>query len=61
VLLQSSGNMRGPGGQSLYQDGGRTLLIHHYYDASANGAVKIYIRMVNWGSNGWPTLSNPIS
>ena len=61
VLLQSSGNMRGPGGQSLYQDGGCTLLIHHYYDASANGAVKIFIRTVNWGSNGWPTLSNPIS
>ncbi len=61
ILLQSSGNMRGPGGQSLYQDGGRTLLIHHYYDASANGAVKIYIRQVIWGSNGWPTLSAPIS
>lgn len=61
VLLQGSGNMRGPGGQSLYQDGGRTLLIHHYYDASANGAIKIFVRMVCWGSNGWPTLSNPIS
>lgn len=61
ILLQSSGNMRGPGGESLYQDGSRTLLIHHYYDASANGAVKIYIRQVNWSSNGWLTLSNPIS
>lgn len=59
VLLQSSGNMHGPGGQSLYQDGSRTLLIHHYYDASANGAVKMYIRTVNWGSNGWPKLSVP--
>ncbi len=61
VILQGSGNMRGPGGQSLYQDGSRTLLIHHYYDASANGAVKIFIRTVNWSSNGWFQLSNPIS
>lgn len=61
ILLQSSGNMRGPGGESLYQDGSRTLLIHHWYDASANGAIKIYIRNVTWGSNGWPTLSSPIS
>ncbi len=61
LLLQSYGNVRGPGGQTAYIDGGRTLLIHHYYDASANGAVKFQIRQILWTSTGWLTLSAPIS
>ncbi len=61
ILLQRSGNVIGPGGQSVYHDGNRDLLIHHYYDGANNGAVKIQIRQVNWSSNGWPQLSGPIS
>jgi arabinan endo-1,5-alpha-L-arabinosidase len=61
ILLQSSGNVIGPGGQSVYHDGNRDLLIHHYYDGSANGAVKIQIRQINWSSDGWLQLSTPIS
>jgi arabinan endo-1,5-alpha-L-arabinosidase len=61
ILLQSSGNVIGPGGQSVYHDGNRDLLIHHYYDGAANGAVKIQIRQINWSPNGWLQLSAPIS
>ena len=61
ILLQSYGNVRGPGGQSVYKDGSHYLLIHHYYDASNNGAVKIQIRTINWSCNGWLQLSAPIS
>ena len=61
LLLQGYGNVRGPGGQTAYIDGSRTLLIHHYDDASANGAVKIQIRQIFWTSTGWLTLSAPIS
>ena len=61
LLLQSYGNVRGPGGQTAYIDGCRTLLIHHYYDASANGAVKFQIRQILWTRTGWLTLSAPIS
>lgn len=60
ILLQSSGNVIGPGGQSVYLDGSRYLLIHHYYDGANNGVVKIQIRQVTWGG-GWPQLSAPIS
>ncbi len=60
ILLQSSGNVIGPGGQSIYLDGSRYLLIYHYYDGASNGAVKIQIRQVTW-SGGWPQLSSPIS
>jgi arabinan endo-1,5-alpha-L-arabinosidase len=61
VLLQSSGNVIGPGGQSVYQDGSRSLLIHHYYDGANNGAIKIQIRTVQWSRDGWLQLSAPIS
>lgn len=61
LLLQSYGNVRGPGGQTAYNDGRRYLLIHHYYDASANGATKIQIRQILWTCNNWLTLSAPIS
>jgi arabinan endo-1,5-alpha-L-arabinosidase len=61
ILLQSSGNVIGPGGQSIYHDGSRDLLIHHYYDGANSGAVKIQIRTVLWESSGWVQLSAPIS
>lgn len=56
VLLQSSGNVVGPGGESVYGN----LLIHHYYDGAANGAIKIQIRKITW-CHDWPVLSGPIS
>lgn len=61
LLLTTTGNMHGPGGETAYIDGNRYLLIHHYYDASANGATKIFIRQILWTSNNWLTLSAPIS
>jgi arabinan endo-1,5-alpha-L-arabinosidase len=61
ILLQTTGNVHGPGGQSIYLDNGRYLVIHHYYDASAHGAVKIQIRAITWSSDGWIQLSAPVS
>lgn len=61
ILLQSSGNVIGPGGQSVYRDANRYLLVHHYYDGANNGAIKIQIRSINWTPDGWLHLSDPIS
>ena len=55
-LLASAGYVRGPGGQSIVQDGGRYLLVFHYYDARDNGNAKIRIAPLGWTSDGWPMV-----
>ncbi|HVU70512.1 MAG TPA: family 43 glycosylhydrolase [Ktedonobacteraceae bacterium] len=55
ILLTSSGNAIGPGGESVYLDNGTYLLIYHYYDGNANGAVRINIVDLSWNGN-WPQI-----
>ena len=56
VVLQSHGNVRGPGGQSAVQDSGRDILIYHYYDANRHGRPFLGINYIGWAANGWPYL-----
>ncbi|MEP7764707.1 family 43 glycosylhydrolase [Sanguibacter sp. 25GB23B1] len=51
VLLSTSGNRVGPGGQSVYGDN----LAFHYYDAEKNGVPTLAIETLTW-VDGWPTL-----
>src|SRR5690606_35291717 len=51
ILLSSSGNRVGPGGQSVYGDN----LAFHYYDKANNGAPTLAIEKLTW-VDGWPTL-----
>jgi len=55
ILLTGTGNVRGPGGESVYLDNGTYLLIYHYYDSNQNGAVKINIVDLSWSGN-WPQI-----
>jgi arabinan endo-1,5-alpha-L-arabinosidase len=55
ILLTGTGNVRGPGGESVYLDNGTYLLIYHYYDANQNGAVKFNIVDLTWNGN-WPQI-----
>lgn len=49
VLLETDGDMVGPGGQSI-SDG---YLAFHYYDRTLDGAYRLAIRRLGW-SDGWP-------
>ncbi|PZX18667.1 arabinan endo-1,5-alpha-L-arabinosidase [Breznakibacter xylanolyticus] len=51
-----TGNSRwvGPGGQDIYKNGSRFVMIRHAYDAAENGAPKMLISDLYF-SNGWPT------
>jgi beta-xylosidase len=60
ILLTGTGNVRGPGGESVYLDNGTYLLIYHYYDANQNGAVKFNIVDLSWNGN-WPQIGAGIA
>jgi arabinan endo-1,5-alpha-L-arabinosidase len=55
ILLTGTGNVRGPGGESVYLDNGTYRLIYHYYDSNQNGAVKFNIVDLSWSGN-WPQI-----
>lgn len=55
VILSERGTMFGPGGQSIYSDRHGDYLVHHWYDAQANGAHQLGIRRIEW-KEGWPEV-----
>lgn len=52
-LLTSTGDMIGPGGQSV----SRGYLAFHYYDAAAGGDFRLEIRELAWDDEGWPVAT----
>jgi arabinan endo-1,5-alpha-L-arabinosidase len=60
ILLKNEGNMIGPGGESLYQEGKRWFIVYHYYDAADNGIPHLQIRRIKWTKDGWPKVDKPI-
>jgi arabinan endo-1,5-alpha-L-arabinosidase len=40
---------------------GEGKLTYHYYDAQNNGAAKLMITTISWGSDGWPIAGSPVS
>jgi arabinan endo-1,5-alpha-L-arabinosidase len=54
-LLATHGRVIGPGGASVMPDPGGDLLVYHYYDGQANGAVRLGLNRITW-QDGWPTL-----
>lgn len=52
-VLESHGNVIGPGGQSILKDTDGDLIVYHYYDGNANGTPKLGVNLLNW-SSGWP-------
>lgn len=55
VSLDSSGRQIGPGGQDVLLEEDQVHLVHHYYDAEADGTIRMQIRTIAW-SEGWPVL-----
>jgi len=58
LLLASQGRYIGPGGQSIYNDGGIFHLVFHYYDREDSGLPKLALRNLEW-IRGWPKIGNP--
>ena len=52
-LLTSTGDMIGPGGQSVSNG----YLAFHYYDAAAGGDFRLDIRELAWDDDGWPVAT----
>ncbi|HYP17192.1 MAG TPA: family 43 glycosylhydrolase, partial [Opitutus sp.] len=57
VLEVGETRWRGPGGQDVYRDGDRSILIRHSYDANANGTPKLRIADLYWDAEAWPTYA----
>jgi arabinan endo-1,5-alpha-L-arabinosidase len=53
VLLETTGDMVGPGGQSV--SGG--VMAFHYYDAATGGTPTLALRELAWDAEGWPVLT----
>ena len=60
LMLAGYDRYRGPGGQTVYLDGGIYRLVHHYYDALDNGAHKLQIRNLTWTEDDWPVAGEPL-
>ncbi|HEX7599670.1 MAG TPA: arabinan endo-1,5-alpha-L-arabinosidase, partial [Polyangia bacterium] len=59
-MLATSGRYIGPGGGTAFRNGDNYLYAFHYYDGDANGASKLQIRPINFGTDDWPTLGEPL-
>ena len=59
-LLATSGRYIGPGGGTAFRNGNSYLYAFHYYDGNANGDSKLQIRPIDWGTDDWPTLGEPL-
>ena len=56
LVLEGHGRVRGPGGQTVFEDRGTFRMIYHYYDAEVSGEVKFALATLVWGQDGWPSL-----
>ena len=59
VVLGSMGRVRGPGHNSVLQQGDAYYLVHHYYDADDQGRSKLQVRPIVWIED-WPTAGEPL-
>ena len=60
LVLESQGNVRGPGHCAVLAETGRDWLVHHFYDADHNGQSALQIRPLTWDADGWPVAGEPI-
>jgi hypothetical protein len=60
TVLDSSGpRWKGPGGESVYDDGNGWIIAFHAYDALNNGNPTLMISDLYWDTGGWPTFTSP--
>ena len=40
----------------IFDDGGTTRMVYHYYDAEVAGEIKFDVKTISWSQDGWPSL-----
>ncbi|NEE04343.1 arabinan endo-1,5-alpha-L-arabinosidase [Phytoactinopolyspora halotolerans] len=53
VILAGDGNQIGTGAADVHVERGLHYVVHHYYDADADGVIRMQIRSMEW-EDGWP-------
>jgi arabinan endo-1,5-alpha-L-arabinosidase len=61
LLLEGGPRWKGPGGQTVYQDGESWLIVYHSYDAENKGIPVLKISDLYWDGGDWPTITKPAS
>lgn len=56
LVLEGHDRVRGPGGQTVFEDQSVFRMIYHYYDAEVSGEIKFALGTLEWGQDGWPKL-----
>jgi arabinan endo-1,5-alpha-L-arabinosidase len=59
VLDSGDSRWKGPGGQSVVQNGSAWIIAFHAYDANNNGNPTLQISDLFWDSGSWPTFTGP--
>ncbi|MGA2642657.1 MAG: arabinan endo-1,5-alpha-L-arabinosidase [Spirochaetia bacterium] len=59
IVLQSSGDVHGPGHNSILVDGDSQYIVHHMYDGKRGGAPVLQVRPLGWSDSGWPVAGEP--
>ena len=59
LIVAGDDRYAGPGGESVFLDGGAARLVYHAYDKLLNGMPQLQIREVTWSSDGWPAVRQP--
>lgn len=58
-VISSHDHVRGPGHNAVVTHAGRDYLVHHFYDARAQGRRTLQIRPLLWAPDGWPLPGEP--
>ena len=57
-LLETDGRFIGPGHASIFVEGGKEMLVHHFYDKDRRGRSDLRMLPLEW-KDGWPVVTEP--
>ena len=61
IVIESDERWRGPGHCAVLLDGEENWLVHHAYDAQANGIPTLRIEKLIWDEENWPVVDYTVS
>jgi arabinan endo-1,5-alpha-L-arabinosidase len=56
LMLATTGQFIGPGGQEPVNASKGEMLVYHYYDGADAGASKLAFSPLRWSTDGWPEV-----
>jgi len=57
IVVTGGSRWRGPGHCAILHEKNGDKIVYHAYDANAGGASTLRIALLNWDSEGWPTIT----